>query len=140
MGNFVFHFVSSHRSHEVREVGDAYSVRHDRPALWLQRACAWVLGKLGAFYQYEHETVERRVIRPDDLMEAIYQQRQEVFEVLGRGGETLLIGPEEYGQLMKEVALNSYVEFRADYRSGRREVLGLTVKIVPWMSGVLVTP
>lgn len=107
--------------------------------VWLQRACAWLLTKLGAIYLDDRQVVERRRISPDSLMESIYRQRNDLFEFFGRGGETLLIGGEDYGRLMHESAMNQYVEFRAEYRKGGPpKIMGLTVKVVPWMGGMVV--
>ena len=138
-GDFEVAFLQSRTISVLVPLDGVYEVRKDRPHVWLQRACAWVLEKLGAKYEQSREMVERRRIRPSSVIEQIYLQRREVLETLGCGGETLIIGGNDYGQLMREPSINQYLEFRAEYNMGR-QIMGLKVIVVPWMSGMVVIP
>ena len=46
---------------------------------------------------------------------------------------------EDYADLMHEAAATQMFSFRAEYGYGR-EVLGMTVQVIPWMRGCLVMP
>jgi len=139
MKNFEIHAYETHREPYTVTRDDVYSLRKDAKAVWLQRACFWVLGKLGAFHLDNRETVTRHRIKPQDFMDALYRQSTEVFDHMGRGGETLIIGPSDYERLMRETAPSQAFSFGANYRN-ERTVMGLRVQFVPWIEGFAILP
>jgi len=103
----------------------------------LQRACFWLLRKLGCQALDEELTVKRQRISPDDVVRALFEQR-EVAERLGSGNASqVFMGPEDYARLMREPWVAGKVSFTA-ISSRSREFMGLTITIVPWMEGILV--
>lgn len=123
-----------HEARRVRfEEHEKFTLRSDRPAVWLQRLCFIVLRKLGAFSHGETITVERRIVDCDKFMDAILIQMRSIEEFFNRRAQRILIGAEDYAALMHE-------EMASFYYTGRREFLGMKVQVVPWMKGVLVMP
>lgn len=136
--------VPQHASRLVRKKG-AYSVRPERPLPWLQRLCCWVLERLGAHYmESENFVVEHRVIDGPTFIDRLFQQRAELQRHFNYMPTRLLIGPQEYAQLMAEPGVCHHFSFEAPYhvsdRTGQRRIVNLTVEIVPWMRGLLVMP
>lgn len=130
---------------EFKTVTDssAFTVREDRPHIWLQKACCWVLGKLGAYRQDTQTKIEYRTIDADSFMVRIAKQHSAVFELLNRRPKELLIGAQDYAELMHETESHHMFSFDATYTRGEhggRTVMGLKVRVIPWMRGVLVVP
>ena len=135
----VIEFVAHRDLRVAFEKKDEFALRTDRRLVWLQRACLYVLRKLGAYSMGESVTVERHLIDADTFMERLYKQQEEIFRTFNHRPKTLLIGAEDYADLMREVASSNTFAFRAEY-SMRREILGLEIRVIPWMRGVLVMP
>lgn len=136
-------FVEPHTTFKIATDSSAFTVREDRPHLWLQKVCCWVLGKLGAYRQDTRTKIEYRTIDADSFMVRIAKQRAEVFKLLNRAPKELLIGAEEYVELMRETPAHYPFNFEAQYMRGERgvaQIMGLKVRVIPWMRGVLVVP
>ena len=118
---------------------DAFQFRKDRPCLWLQRACLFVLRKLRTYSIGETLQIERHVIDPTSFIERIVRQIEEMEFYFNTRPSELLIGSEDYAAIMNEAAALQYFSFDAEYRYGR-SVCGLAVKVIPWMRGCLVMP
>ena len=118
---------------------DAFQFRNDRPAQWLQKLCFFVLKKLRAFYLNEKITIERHTINQRNFMERLFEQKYELTKFFNRESTVLLIGAEDYAELMHEVAATQIFSFRAEYGYGKK-ILGMTVKVIPWMRGCVVMP
>jgi hypothetical protein len=108
---------------------------------WLQRAAWKTLHRLGSLQNATgwRETVTKHVIDPDNFMEKLYKQRSAIFDMLGKEGQTLLIGAEDFSEMMSSPEIGHQFEFRSEYTSDRK-LMGLNVKIIPWMRGLLVMP
>lgn len=131
-------FITLNTIAEHYDVTVAFQLRTDRSLPWLQKICIFVLRKLGAFYRGQTLTVERHPIDAKSFMERIVRQRAELEVLFYRQPTQLLIGAEDYAELMDElVAATRLFSFKADYNVAN-QVFGLTVKVVPWMRGVLV--
>lgn len=128
---------------EVRELKEAFEFREDRSFHWLQRLCIWTLRKIGAFACTEFVTYERHVIGKNGrrFMDRLFDQMHNLQDSFDREPKRLLIGAEDYAELMKE-ATTEYFSFDAEHMRGIRypKVCGLTVEVIPWMRGVLVMP
>lgn len=136
-------FVEPHTTFKIATDSSAFTVRDDRPYLWLQKACCWVLGMLGAYRQDTQKKIEYRTIDAYSFMVRIAKQRSVVFELLNREPKELLIGAEDYAELMRETPAHYLFDFNAQYVRGERgvaQIMGLKVRVIPWMRGVLVIP
>lgn len=136
-------FVEPYTTFKTATDSSAFTIRDDRPHLWLQKACCWVLGKLGAYRQDTQKKIEYRTIDAASFMVRIAKQRSAVFELLNREPKELLIGAEDYAELMHEASTHVPFSFRASYAVGERgvaQIMGLKVRVIPWMRGVLVVP
>ena len=125
---------------EIKEFKEAFQLRKDRPAMWLQRACLWVLRKLGCYAELETIKVERHEIGRygDSFMQRLLARRNAVYGSFEREPKKLLIGSAEYAELMKEAVSNSPFQFEARYFKGADQtVYGLKVEVIPYMRGML---
>lgn len=127
---------------EVRtpfENTELFQFRKDRPVHWLQKTCLFVLRKLRAFHAGQTFTIERHSLDARTFMERIFKQQEGIEQFFNMRPTELLIGSEDYAELMNDIAATQMFSFRAEYGHGR-EILGLTVRVVPWMRGCLVMP
>jgi hypothetical protein len=121
---------------------DAFKFKPKGRAQWLQRLAWKFLNWLGAMDQaYEPKTtVQRHVIDADKFVDLILKQRRALFDGFRKDGQRLLIGAEDYRELMGEIsAINHHFEFQAEIGMNRR-IMGLNVEVVPWMRGVILMP
>jgi len=126
---------------KVIELKDAFELRLDRPAIWLQRACLWVLKRLKCYAHKETVTIERHAVgvKGGNFMEKLWARKEAVWGDFNREPTKLLIGAADYQELMHEACTAGF-SFEAQYylgRNGRREVMGLTVEVIPYMRGML---
>ena len=136
-------FIEPHTAFKTVTDSNAFAIREDRPHLWLQKACCWVMGKLGAYRRDTQTKIEYRTIDADSFITRIAKQRESVFELMNREPRELLIGAQDYAELMHETVSTHMFSFDAAYMRGdhrNRTVMGLRVRVIPWMRGVLVVP
>jgi hypothetical protein len=98
-----------------------------------------LLRKLDFLSEYveDREDITYTSIDTDDVMRRILESQHSVVEYLQGAGETLLIGPEEFRELMGHVPRLSGFSFHSEYAS-RHTLFGLRVCVIPQMKGVLV--
>ena len=136
-------FIEPYTEFKTVTDNNAFAIREDRPHLWLQKACCWVLGKLGAHRRDTQTKIEYRTIDADNFMDRIAKQHESVFELLNRRPKKILIGAQDYAELMRETTIHYPFAFNASYEIGERgvaRIMGLEVQVIPWMRGVLVVP
>lgn len=139
-------FIEPYSTFKTVTDSNAFAVREDRPYLWLQKACCWVLGKLGAYRRDTQTKIEYRTIDADNFMVRITKQHESVFELLNRRHlrpKKILIGAQDYAELMRETTVHYPFAFNASYEivvRGVARIMGLEVQVIPWMRGVLVVP
>ena len=75
-----------------------------------------------------------------DFVERLFKQRAWITDHLSREPKTLLIGAEDYEQIMNCPQINQRLRFDTSYMFGNRQIIGLTVEIIPWMRGMVVMP
>lgn len=135
--------VTRERMIEHLQLGNAFSYNEKKGWAWLQRLCFRFLRWRGCQHRQTVTTFTRRRIDPDRVVEALFEQKCAVKEMLGRGGEVVIIGTEDYAQMMRESVLGSPLCFSARYNhgaGGHRTAMGLRVVVVPWISGMVVLP
>ena len=126
----------------VRIEPDAFSFDKKHGYVWLQRACFSILRRLGCYAQMESVTVTRHHVGHEGraFMDRLYASKLSVFRYLEREPKTLLIGAEDFQQLMREAApSNVSFSFNSQYNKGT-SVIGLQVQVIPWMRGFVVVP
>lgn len=84
--------------------------------------------------------------RPRDFMQTLYEQRRELMQMFNREPKRLLVGAEDFAQMMRhpDVGRQAF-QFEAEYSMGggaknRPRICGLEVEVIPWMRGILVMP
>ena len=121
----------------LKPQADTYVAK--KPGRKTRRVLAAML-KRGSIAQAQVERTEYRRIEVDHkrVLDLIMAQVHNAHTLLGRGGETVLIGYDQWAGLVGEAPM-SLVSLHIEYGHPNR-VLGMTVKVIPWMSGVLVLP
>jgi hypothetical protein len=117
---------------------DAFELREDRPARWLQRVCLWVLKKLGCYANKETVAIERHAVgwHGEKFMERLWARKKAIWGDFEMEPTRLLLGAADYEEMMKEVCTGGF-SFNAEWYRGNREVMGLKVEVVPHMRGML---
>jgi hypothetical protein len=128
----------SERNHldfiEWRELPALYEPKWwDKPRWWLVRA-------LGGTCPHDAVKVIRVPVNGKDFMDRLWKQRRALVESFRREPTTLWMGAEEYEELMSSPAVRQEFTVHASFNYGRHEVYGLTVRVIPWMRGMLVMP
>ncbi len=117
---------------------DAFSFNPKRPAKWLQRVCLAILRRLGCYDMEAIQRYERHVIDGDTFMDRALKQHEWMARVLEREPKTILLGPDEYNELMARADETNFA-FEFDTRYGKDgHFYGMQVRVIPWMSGFLV--
>ncbi len=121
---------------------DAFKFKPSGRAQWLQRLAWRFLNWRGAMQQAlePKATFTRHVIDADRFIDRILKQKRSLFATFGRNSKRLLIGSEDYAELMcsPEVKMHHF-EFSAEVGySGA--IYGLKIEVIPWMRGAVVMP
>lgn len=139
--------VSSQKHTEVRQMADAFTFREDLGYHWLQRACLWILMRIGAHQKvtHIHYSYKRVQIESDRLVNYLVKQVYGVRAMLDtRRHLCVLMGPDEFHEIWGEVyECGDLLRFELEAavgRNGEREIMGMKISIIPWMKGVLVVP
>lgn len=112
----------------------------------LQKLCFWILRKIGAFYvePVKHNEITRHVVDIPSFMDRIINQRQILRNFWDMTPRRLLIGSEDYEELMCSEEVKHRFQFYGEYwvpgESGNPKIMGLTIDVIPWMRGILVMP
>lgn len=126
---------------------DHFSYQPDKRHKWLQRLCIKVLRKLKCQYYEDHITYKTLTVDSEKFMDKLFEQRECLLE-WDRLPQTLFIGNSTYYELMnvvkKDQSLHAEFTFAAAYHVGgktiRPQIMGLEVRVVPWMQGMLAVP
>ena len=135
----IIEFVTFTERRVISDNTEAFQFRKDRPARWLQKACFFVLRKLRAHYLEKTISIERHAIDASTFIDRLFKQMDGIQGSFNRTPAKLLIGAEDYANLMHEMVATQPFSFSAEY-GYRREILGLEVQVIPWMRGCLVMP
>jgi hypothetical protein len=122
---------------------EKFTFRPDKKWPWLQKICFAILRKLGANSIGEVVKIERRVIDSDSFMQKIFEQKNGIQTLFRIPPKELLIGAEDYAELMRQEISTMPFDFRATYSYDeykKQQIVGLDVKVIPWMRGILVVP
>ena len=131
------------------EYTESFEFRKDRPAHWLQKLCLFTLRKLKAFHFGKTLSVERHAIDAKGFLDRLWKQNGDLHSYFNMKPSILLIGSEDYAELMQDKIANQHFSFAAEYWVQERKtrlwgphevhhrptVLGMTVHVVPWMRG-----
>ena len=78
---------------------DTFEFRKDRKFHWVQKLALNVLRRIGCYSTLHEPVISRHLIRPDDIMQNLFEQNAELMDLYDSSGGYLLIGPEEYSRL-----------------------------------------
>lgn len=138
----IIEFVTVTQDRKLFDLKDSFELRTDRGYIWLQKSAIWVLRKLKCFARREFVTSVKTVIETNKFMEKIYRQENELLNLYHLQGERLLVGPDEFGELMS-LPMHQMLSFHGQYeafKDGKRRLHNMEITIVPWMKGMLVIP
>ena len=135
----VIQFVNMQRITVPMVSDDEFQFRDDLKHHWLQKACFWILRKIGAYRKFGSEVVETINVQPESVLTQIFRQREELEDVHFTDASQIIIGGDDYMEMMSSPEIRQYMEFGADVYSPKG-IIGLTIKVVPWMKGIVVIP
>ena len=112
-----------------------------QPRHWLD-GLRWRLVKLlGGANPLETIRITRVPVHGKTFMDRLYAQKRHMYDFFNcREVQTLLIGAEDYEELMHSPEITQALTFSASYYHGQQVICGLTVKVIPWMRGMVVMP
>jgi hypothetical protein len=142
MGNMI-RFYETETTKSVLQEKDKFEFRRDLKYPRTQKLCFWLLKKIGAFANTDIVTEKRFLFDCPDFMEKLYKMDEVVFNHVHRGARHVLIGPEEFHDMIADTEIKHCVSFTGNYRYGNNsgiQIMNMTVTVVPWMSGILPLP
>lgn len=136
----VIEFIETRTHRTWLSVPNHYEFKPRGRAQFLQRWAWRFLQRRGALAQAvtEHLEYTRHRIDTRDLMRRLIEQRRASLE-MGFEPEELLIGSEDFAELMGYPQIQHAVSFDTTYNRGYR-IYDLRVRIIPWMRGMLAMP
>lgn len=122
---------------------DAYAFQPAGRLAWLQRLFWRFLLSNGALERHydRSEKVEVIKIDTDNFMERLDRQLASVAVHFDHSCETVLIGAKDFAEMMSCMPPEAAFNFQASrswINSGRHEVWGVEIRVIPWMSGMVV--
>lgn len=135
-------FLHTHEKLSWVTVEDAWSLRKDFRWKWLARLAEWLIRKIGVNAREPKVEVQRILIDPPRIMEKIFKQRSALFD-MGQEPKRLLIGAEDFSELMRLPEVRDYLTIDAEYHKrthGGHRICDLRIEVIPWMRGCLVMP
>lgn len=134
----VVNFVAMERVPQLVEHADCFSINTSRKHLWLQKACIWVLRKLGCNHFSTHETIRYYKMDVKSVVRAISAQYGHLMQhydhkptiiYMGKDQyEEFISGPEVRGRMSFDNSLNGMFPFQYN---------GMKIVLVTWMDGVI---
>ena len=100
----------------------------------------WLVRLLGGQCPHDYVKIVRVPVNGKTFMERLWKQKRALVESFRREPMTLWIGGEDYHELMDCPQVRQEFTVHAEFNYGRLEIYGLTVKVIPWMRGMLVMP
>lgn len=144
MMNDTIQFIETRLSYEKFIKPNEYSFNPRGRFQWVQRLAWKFLNSRKALTEVIGHTtnVTRHTIDSGKFMAQIFKQKRHLFEHFGIEGSILLIGSEDYMELMSDRGIITQpFSFTGEYYQNiRLPGLSLTVKVVPWMRGMVVMP
>lgn len=125
---------------------DAYRFNPDRPAQWLQRFCFWTLRKLYCHDYQEEVAYTRHIIHPERVFDRILRTHKELLERNYQEPYILYIGAGTFKELMDDDQdeMREIFRFAVSYNysdnRGHHQIMGMEIRIIPWMEGLVGVP
>lgn len=107
---------------------------------WWDKPRWWLVKVLGGVDPNESVRTVRVPIDAKKFMDRLYVQRRSLFDRFNLEPQTLLIGADDYEEMMGCKEITQQFAFNASYMHGNIEFYGLRIKVIPWMRGMLVMP
>lgn len=123
----------------VMVLEDAFAFRKDLGWQWLQRLCIFALRKIGAHHNEMTCSTHAVQFAPAEFMERLLERRYNLVERYGRDIDRLLIGSEDFDEMMRTQSHMTRFEFSTSFARDR-SVMGMRVEVIPWMRGMLLLP
>ena len=141
MKPYTIEFIAQDSITTMLPLCDAFKFKPKIRWCWLQllawRFLHWSGGLIQAYEPIIKTT--RHTIDADKLIERIIKQRRALFDGYNKHGQRLIIGAEDYAELMECPEIRHHFVFNAEVGK-YNHIMGLKVEIVPWMRGAVVMP
>lgn len=111
------------------------------PRNWLERALWNLLVRLGAVrpVMEEHIAYTEIILRTDDILREIAQQRSYVFEETDDKPLRIIMGRDKFTQLAN-LPYDTQMHYGVILHKDPLTMMGMEITIVPWMTGLVVLP
>lgn len=119
---------------------NSFEFRKDLKYHWLQKACFWILRKIGCFRQFTDESIVVSRFQPKSFMDSIMKQRFSIEDIYDIRPERLVIGAKDFEDLMGLPEFRQYFSFSAGADFNNLQMFGMTIEVVPWMKGCVLLP
>lgn len=107
---------------------------------WWDRPRWWMVRLLGGQCPFDSVKITRVPVNGKDVIDRLLKQKRKLVESFSREPKTLLIGGCDYAELMSCAQVREQFTVYADFHYGKHEIYGLTIKVIPWMRGMIVLP
>jgi hypothetical protein len=115
----------------IRE--NTFTLRKDRPCLWLQKIALFILKKLGAHDMGDFESMTHHVIDQKDLLSKLSLMWTAIWEFEDRPPVAVYMGQDEFYSLCGSHPSSGLV-FTIN---GPQSFRDMKIIVVPWMRGIL---
>ncbi len=123
---------------------DVFAFREDKPHRWLQRFCFWILEKLEAYKKEASIEYKTHVIETDKILDYILESKVNLRSIYNEEARYIVLGLDAYSKLDIELQDQMLCFEMPRFDLGRgaefKEVHGLIVVLVPWLTGCFVLP
>ena len=106
---------------------------------WWDKPRWFLVRLLGGNNPHDSVQVTRIPISGEDFAASLFKQRRAIMETFRQEATTILVGGEDYEKLMNSPLITHSFQFSSSFNYGPN-IYGLTVKVIPWMRGILVMP
>jgi hypothetical protein len=107
---------------------------------WWDMPRWWLVRLLGGTCPLDTVKITRVPVSGKLFAERLFKQKRALVERFRCEPTTLLMGGEDYEELMTSPAVREQFTMYSEFNCGRRQVYGLTVKVIPWVRGIVVMP
>lgn len=109
------------------------------PQKWWDKWRWALVRRLGGACPLDTTRIDRYVIDGATFADKLFKQKRELFERFDLRGATVLMGAEDYRELMSGPDVVYAFSFASEFNYNRL-VYGFNVRVLPWLRGVVVMP
>lgn len=141
-------FVETEPTHGCPRIhDDCFSFQPNRGWVLAQRLCFWFLRRIKCYHYTEYTTLRRIYVDRSASLDEIMRQQAHLYGSLGRGGELLLIGADDWTKIIgTQPLMFGPMTFDGDYfvpnywGDNTPQRRRMRICVIPWMRGMVLVP